>query len=352
MRQPLLSLLVLLASAACGGARPAPAAAPGQSIQSVPSGAGFDAELTHYGYPYEVRYRTFEAQRQSVRMAYMDVAPPHPSGKTVMLLHGKNFSGAYWASTIRALHDRGFRVLVPDQLGFGKSSKPASFQFSFAALASHTAALLDALKIDKLAVVGHSMGGMLATRFAVQYPERVEKLVLVNPIGLEDWSRAVPYTPIDAVYQRELGQTRDKLRAYMREAYFAGQWKVEYEPLLEIGAGWAEGPDKERVAWVSALTYDMIVTQPVVHDFPRVRAPSLLIIGTRDRTALGKAQAAPEAAAQLGRYDLLGKQTAQAIPGAQLIELDGIGHVPQVEAFDPYLRALSSFLETGTASVR
>lgn len=345
MRQPLVFGLVcsVLWCAACA-VRPPPASAPTTPGQGA-GVAGYDADLSAFPYPHQVHYRTFEAQRQSIRMAYMDVAPPSPNGRTVLLLHGKNFSGAYWEQTIRALHDRGYRVIAPDQVGFGKSSKPSSFQFSFPALAHYTRDLLDELGVKEVALVGHSMGGMLAARFALMYPERVERLALVNPIGLEDWSERVPYATVDAAYARELEQTRDKIRAYMRQNYFDGQWKVEYEPLVDMQAGLFEGPDRAQVAWVSALTYDMIVTQPVVREFPRVRVPTLLIIGTRDRTALGRHLVPKEIGDQLGQYEVLGKQAAAAIPGAQLVELPGIGHVPQVEAFDPFLRALSGFLE-------
>lgn len=57
--------------------------------------------------------------------------------------------------------------------------------------------LLDALGVARASVVGHSMGGMLAARFATQYPDRTEKLVLVNPIGLDDYRRLVPYLGVD-----------------------------------------------------------------------------------------------------------------------------------------------------------
>jgi pimeloyl-ACP methyl ester carboxylesterase len=306
--------------------------------------SGYDAELSTYPYPFEVHERRFTSQGQPLKMAYMDVSPAQPNGRTVVLLHGKNFSGAYWDRTIRALTERGYRVVVPDQIGFGKSSKPAHFQFTFHALADHTRALLDELKLEHVAVVAHSMGGMLGTRFALLYPERVEQLVLVNPIGLEDWGRSVPYSSIDSSYQRELVNTRDKIREYMRQSYFAGSWKSEYEPLIDFQAGWTEGPDRERVAWVAALTFDMVFTQPVVHDFARLKTKTLLIIGTRDRTAIGKQLVPPEVAQTLGDYEQLGKTTARAIPGAQLVELPGVGHMPQVEAFDAYLEALSGFL--------
>jgi pimeloyl-ACP methyl ester carboxylesterase len=342
---PVLVCCLLAACAPKPTATSASAAAQAEEQRPAHEGGGYDARLSAYPYPFPVQTRAFESQGQTLEMAYMDVAPEQPNGRTVLLLHGKNFSGGYWERTIRALTARGFRVVVPDQIGFGKSSKPRHYQFTFHALADHTRALLDALNVTQVSVVGHSMGGMLATRFSLLYPQRVERLALVNPIGLEDWSRSVPYAPIEANYQRELTNDRDKIRSYMRDSYFAGQWKPEYEPLIEMLAGWSEGPDRELVAWVSALTTDMVFTQPVVNDFARLSAPTLLIIGTRDRTAIGKALVSKEEAQKLGNYEELGKSAARTIPKAELVELPGIGHMPQVEAFDDYIAALLKFLE-------
>ena len=326
----LLPLALALAVAAAPAAAPAPA---------------HDAELTAYPYPFPVRFFPLQTQGQSLRLAYMDVAPTaKANGRTVLLLHGKNFSGAYWERTVRALTARGFRVVVPDQVGFGKSSKPAPFQYSLHAMALHTRSLLDALGVKRAAVVGHSMGGMVAVRFALLAPERTERLVLVNPIGLEDWQRLVPYPGVDALYQSELKATPESIRAYMQESYFAGQWKPEYDALTQVLAGWTRGPDRDRMARVSALTSDMIFTQPVLYAFPDLKVPTLLVIGQRDRTAIGKAQASPEVRARLGNYPELGRKAAAAIPGAKLVEIPGVGHMPQVEAWDTYERALVGFL--------
>jgi len=304
----------------------------------------FDARLGGYDYPYPVHTLTLDSQRQDLEMAYMDVRPDQPNGDTVLLLHGKNFSGAYWRTTIERLTAEGYRVVAPDQIGFGKSSKPEHFQYSFQALADHTRTLLDQLDVDRATVVGHSMGGMLATRFALMFPERSDALVLVNPIGLEDWRQYVPWQSVDAWYQGELKKKPEDIKAYMTKAYFDGQWKGRYQPLLTIQQGWLRGPDYKRVAWNSALHYDMIFNQPVVHEFPDVEVPTLLIIGTRDRTALGRNRAPEDVRDQLGRYDRLGARTARAIPDAKLVELEGIGHVPQYEAYDDYIDALTDFL--------
>jgi pimeloyl-ACP methyl ester carboxylesterase len=308
---------------------------------------GYNARLEEYKYPFEVRYRSFRAQRHQLEMAYMDVRPKSGADpeETVLLLHGKNFSGAYWERTIRNLVKDGYRVIVPDQIGFGKSSKPVNFQYSFHALANHTADLLDQLYINSVTVVGHSMGGMLATRFALMAPERTNRLVLVNPIGLEDWKRTVPYRTIDEWYRRELGKTPAGVKEYMRESYFDGEWSQAYDPLLDIQAGWIRGPDYERIARVSARTYDMIFTQPVLYEFDDLTMPTLLIIGQRDRTALGTGMVSDTVARTLGRYDKLDEKTARAIPNSTLVELPGIGHVPHYEAFDQFYGALKPYLE-------
>lgn len=302
-----------------------------------------DARLTGYPYPFPVKMHAFQSQGQSLEMAYMDVSPPSPNGRVALLLHGKNMSGAYWEPTIRALTERGFRVVVPDQIGFGKSSKPDGFQFTFQELATDTRGLLDRLKIDRVMVVGHSMGGMLATRFALMYPERVERLALVNPIGLEDWKLTVPYATVDQLYAEELKATPDSLRRYMSENYFDGQWKPEYESLLEIHKGWLSGPDRERIARMAARTSDMCFTQPVCYEFDQLTMPVLLLIGARDRTALGKARAAPAERARLGDYPALARQTQARIRGSQLVLLPGSGHVPQMDDWPAYLAALADF---------
>jgi pimeloyl-ACP methyl ester carboxylesterase len=316
----------------------------GDSIADGDQSAGFDARLTGYEYPYDVKYFEFDAQGQQLEMAYMDVKPDTPNGHTVVLLHGKNFTGAYWKDTIEALVEQGYRVVVPDQIGFGKSSKPEHFQFSLHGLAEYTHRLLESIGVEKASLVMHSMGGMVGTRYALMFPDAVEKLVMVNTIGLEDWRLKAPYLTVDEWYARELKKTPDDVRAYMTESYFDGNWKPAYETLIEVPVGWIKGPDYDRIAWNSALTYEMIYTQPVLYEFDELTAPTLLIIGDRDRTALGKGDVSPQVRATMGLYGELGKKTAAAIPNSKLVIFEGIGHLPQFEAFDRYIKVLSEFL--------
>lgn len=302
-------------------------------------------QLEEFPYPYPVQYLKLDIQKQALQMAYMDVKPQQWNGKTVLLLHGKNFSGAYWDSTANALTEQGYRVIMPDQIGFGKSSKPTTLQYSFQLLARNTKALLDTLKVDKVSVLGHSMGGMLATRFALMYPERVEKLILENPIGLEDYKVKVPYQTVDQVYQNELKQDYAKIKNYQLENYYAGQWKPAYDKWVNMLAGWTKNPDYPVIAWNAALTSDMIMTQPVVYEFSNITVPTLLIIGQRDRTALGKPLVSEEVRQTMGNYPALGKSTARKIKGSHLVELIGVGHLPHIERFELFINPLLQFLQ-------
>jgi pimeloyl-ACP methyl ester carboxylesterase len=346
MRPAFLLTCAVLASCHAPLPRAEPfAAVPSGVAPAASADARFDAELSGSSYPFPVTHFELASQRQKLRMAYMDVRAREPNGKTVLLLHGKNFSASHWQKTIELLTTQGYRVIAPDQIGFGKSSKPEAYQFSFQALAENTHALLAALGVERVRIVGHSMGGMLATRFALMYPAKVERLALVAPVGLEDWKRSgAKSRSVDEWYAAELKATPDSIREYQKKAYYAGEWKPEYEQLIQLAAGSTQHPDYPQVAWASARLYDMIWSQPVVYELPDLEAPTLLLIGLRDRTALGAAWSPPEIAAKLGDYTQLGKRAHAAIPGSRLLELPGVGHLPQVEAFDAYSRALTEFL--------
>lgn len=303
-----------------------------------------DINLSSVEYPFEVHILELNIQNQDLKMAYMDIQPEKFNQKTIVLLHGKNFNGAYWETTIRELVKNGYRVIVPDQIGFGKSSKPPHFQYTFQQLAHNTKTLLDSLGISKTAVLGHSMGGMLATRFALMYPETTQKLILENPIGLEDYQQMVPYQKVDNWYKNELGQTYDKIKQYQLTFYYDNKWKPEYDRWVNLLAGWTLNKEYPLIAWNAALTTDMVFTQPVVHEFQQLKCPTLLIIGTRDRTALGKALAPAELQKTMGLYNELGKTTQKKIPNARLVELENIGHLPHIESFSQFIQPLLEFL--------
>jgi pimeloyl-ACP methyl ester carboxylesterase len=301
----------------------------------------YGVELEGFDYPHEVHRYHFKSQGSDVSMAYMDVKPQAGNGKTAVLLHGRNFCAATWEKTIAVLSKAGFRVIAPDQIGFCKSTKPTGYQFSIQQLATNTNALLASLGIARPKIIGHSFGGMLAIRYALMYPDRVEQIVLVNPIGLEDWQAAgVPFLDLDRGLAIEKATTFDSIKQYQQKVYYAGQWKPEYDRWVEMSAGMYTGPGADRIAQTQARIAEMAFIQPVVHEFERIRVPTLLMIGQLDGTALGANRAPADVAKQLGNYPELGRAAARRIPNATLVEFPDLGHAPQIQAPDQFHEAL------------
>jgi pimeloyl-ACP methyl ester carboxylesterase len=270
----------------------------------------YGSNLEGFAYPHAVELYPLRTQAQSYYMAYMDVGPDEPgigTGRTAVLLHGRRFCGATWATTIAALHHAGFRVVVPDQLGFCKSSKPVNYQYSFEQLAMNTHGLL-----------GHIQAG---------------RIVLVDPLGLEDWrAEGVLYRTIDDRYRIELSADAQRIKQTEQQYYYGGGWRPQYDIWVNMLASLHAGAGRERYDWNQTLVSDMIFTQPVLYDLDRLAMPTLLVVGALDRAAPFRDAAPPAVAARLGRYPELARRAVQRIAHARLIELPGVGHVPQIEA--------------------
>jgi pimeloyl-ACP methyl ester carboxylesterase len=286
-------------------------------------------------YPYPVSYMPLTLYGQDIRLAYMDVAPQGtPNGKTVMLFHGMNFAGFYFGGPIDALRKEGFRVVVPDQIGFGRSSKPI-IPYNFHDMARNSKLLLDHLKIEKAMVVGHSMGGMLAARFATQHPNTTERVVIYNPIGVTDGRFSRPWGSIDEAYKRNLNTTYQNIYAgiYTYFSHDPKAWKPEFEKYVRIRYAWTLSGDWPRYAMVQSLIQQITYLDPVVNDWANIKAPTLLFGGAEDRPR--------------GEFAARMKFIADSVPNGngRLHLIPGVGHVPHFEAPEKTYPPLIAFLK-------
>lgn len=301
------------------------------------------AALDGFPYPHSVQHFPVTLEGQPQQLAYMDVPPSAPAnGRTALLFHGRNFGGYYWENTIRFLAQQGFRVVVPDQIGFGKSSKP-DIGLSFHAAADQTRQLLDHLNVGKVVLIAHSMGSMFGVRFALMYPERVEQLVLEGPIGLEDYRLKVPFATREDLAKEAASQSREALDRFYR-GYFV-HWKPEYQVFADVAWRWAVGPDADLLVRVAAQTYRMAYEQPVVYEISRLRMPVLIVGGSKDRSAIGRNRVSPEVRDTMGRFSELVPAAAAAIPDGRGVLLDDVGHIPHLEAPDRFQALLTEFLD-------
>jgi pimeloyl-ACP methyl ester carboxylesterase len=323
---PLLTAIALVSGASA------------QTAELQPLGIGLEG----IDYPYPVHFFNLIIESQPLRMAYMDVAPTtSPNGKAVLLLHGKSFTGEYWARTIATLSSQGYRVVVPDQIGFGKSAKP-NISYHFDVLARNTKMLLDSLGITRVAVVGHSFGGMLAVYFARNYPETTAVLALENPLGLEDYRAIIPPQPLDALVDNEMAQTPSSYRAFMG-AFFV-TWPPIAEHYVDLFSRVLLSPEYPRWARASALTYEMIFDEPIRQEYGLLKMPVLLIIGQSDRSVFFRRYASPEIVKSLGDWPTLGRQAVKDLADGKLVEIADAGHVSHIEKANEFEAALAAFL--------
>ena len=284
-------------------------------------------------YPFPVQYLPLTLYGQDARMAYMDVPPGGtPNGRTVMLFHGMNFGGFYFSGLIDVLRGQGFRVVVPDQIGFGRSSKPV-IPYNFHDMALNSRNLLQALGIAKVTVIGHSMGGMLTARFAASFPDIVERAVIYNPIGLKDPRYDRPWTSADDAYKRTMAQTNDQrwqgfYATIHRYFQTPGAWKQEYEQYVRILYAPTLSSDWPRLAMVRSIYQQITYLDPVDYDWPKIKMRTLVIGGDKDTPDF------PERA----------RHIAETIPHGELVLLPNLGHVPHLEAPEVFYQALLKFL--------
>lgn len=324
------ALLLILPSIAASAAEPAPR-------------EPYGIDLEGFAYPYPVQLLPLTNDGEQLRMAYMDVAPAQPNGRVVVLLHGRNFPSSYWAPVIKTLSEAGYRVIVPDQIGFGKSSKPTG-ELHFDTLARNTVALLDHLQIAKADIVAHSLGGMLGVRIARAYPDRVAHLLLAAPIGLEDYRLYVPPTPTEKILENEDKLTAEGYRKQLDTNYSLKLPPDQVTPFIDArfnikGSG-------EYPRWLRAFvaSAQMIYREPVVHEIPLITEPTLFIMGADDHNAPGKPNAPEALRPKMGQNAELARALAAKMPDARAEVIANAGHLVFLDAPQKFNELMLAFL--------
>ena len=326
-RSVALSLLAVLALAL-------PGAVSAQSQEPPPQPPAewgpISINLEGFAYPHPIEFMNFRVFGQDVRIAYMDVAPVGPTnGRAVVLHHGGSYYGWYWKSQIEALTEAGYRVVVKDRLGWGKSSKPI-LPYSMSLHASNTARLLEHLGIDEAAIVGHSIGGQMATRFAFLYPEKATHLVTLNQIGLTDRRAGRGFRPFDGeidadpdLQQAYEADVRTDTRRYV-------EWKPEFLDHLRIRHGQRLSGDWPRLAYVRRLGSNLRSMDTVVDDWPHIRTKALILGGEID---------GPD-------FPANARRAAEILPNGEVFLIPNVGHNPHEEVPDVVNAELIRFLGT------
>jgi 4,5:9,10-diseco-3-hydroxy-5,9,17-trioxoandrosta-1(10),2-diene-4-oate hydrolase len=213
-----------------------------------------------------------------VRIHYHDVGDARRG--TVLFVHGSGPGASGWSNfrgNYPHFNERGYRTLVPDLLGYGYSTKPEEGTFSMGDLAAQLAAMLDSLDVEKVSLVGNSMGGVISIRFALDYPERVEKLILMAPGGLEEREVYMQMEGIQTMLKNfpgsKGGLTREGMQATFKLQLFDESLITDQiiEERLQIAATQPKG------------LLGRLVTQNLENELADLRMPTLCFWGMNDK---------------------------------------------------------------------
>ena len=285
------------------------------------------ANFEEIPYPYPVHFLELNRFGEAMRMAYMDIpARGQPNGQTVFWQHGMNFYAEAYTPTLNVLSDAGFRVIAVARIGYGKSSKPI-IPYNFNFVAANMKALLDELGIEQVAIVGHSMGGMVVSRFAMLYPELTTHMVLVNQIGLTDQRQGQPWVDPFAS-DPGVSSYRSILAGHRR--YFPDEWPPAHLEFVRRQWGQTLSGEWPRLAMVRRLQGQMLYDDPVVYDWQHIATKALILSGEED----GLIEDFPRHA----------RHVASELQNSALLLYPGVGHAPQIEIPDRFHEDLIRFL--------
>lgn len=254
-------------------------------------------------------------------------------GSPLLLIHGLGASCEYWRYNIRAL-SQGYRVYAFDLPGFGRSDKRID-DYSLHFVGEFVASFLDTQGVDRASLVGNSLGGAVSLQFAVRYPHRLEKLVLVSSGGL---GREVHLyfrflkIPLWGECLAWSWGTRPGTRLTLRSIVYEPQ--VITDEFVDQMAELARLPGtKEMLLSVARTGIDlrgqnMVLLEPLLRRVPEIEAPTLITWGAQDPIL-------PLAHAHVAH---------QMMKNSQLRILDHCGHVPQIERPEEFNQLVLDFL--------
>lgn len=314
MRTPsfLLAVLVMLSAAGCSGFRYADA-------PPLP--------FSEIDYSFATHFALEQPQ-----VAYIDEG----SGEqTIVLVHGLASNAGFWRYVIQPLADAGYRVIAVDLPGYGKSDKGA-YPYTMGFQAETLARLIQALDLEPVIFVGHSMGGQIGITLALERPDLIDRLVLAAPAGFEKFQPGEGQWLANAL-------TAEGIRKASEEAVRANlalnfhRWSSDYEWMVEERVRMARTDEMRDFSYAVIRSVHGMVDGPTTDRLGEISVPTLIVYGKYDRLI-------PNMYLHPGFPSDVFKAGAEAIPNATLVELPNTGHMIQIENPDGFVDAVLGYL--------
>jgi pimeloyl-ACP methyl ester carboxylesterase len=279
-------------------------------------------------YPFEVNYAQLN---DDIKLAYVDEGS---GSQTIIFIHGLGSYLKAWTKNINGLKNE-YRCIAIDLPGYGKSSKkPHSGQMSF--YADVVSQFIDYLNLKNVVLAGHSMGGQISMMTAINYPDKISKLILADPAGFESftegqkqWFRDVMTT--DGVMKTTVEQIQTNL-AYN---FYNVPDDAEFMITDRIAMRFAD--DFENYCYAVVQSVDGMVDEPVIDILDQIKQPVLIIFGENDNLI-------PNRFLNPGKTIDIAKFGDEKIPDSKLVVIPKAGHFVQFEKPEEFNKAVQSFL--------
>jgi len=250
-------------------------------------------------------------------------------GPAVALIHGLGLNRHMWQWQLPALTP-GYRVLVYDLYGHGDSPKPPS-QANLTLFSDQLRRLLDEGDVERCAVAGFSLGGMIARRFALDHADRLSALAILNSAHERTEAQR------DAILKR-VAQTREQGPAATVEAalgrWFSDDFRAGNPDVMDLVRRWVMANDKGVYPDIYQVLADGV--DEIVEPIKTIRCPTLVMTGKED----------------FGNSPEMTEAIARNIAGARAVVLPGLRHMALAEAPEVFNQALVSFLDQALAATR
>ncbi len=279
-------------------------------------------------YPYEVKYADLPGD---IRLAYVDEGK---GDQTIIFIHGLGSYLKSWQKNIEGLKEH-YRCIAVDLPGYGKSSKaPHSGMMSF--YAGVIRDLVDELNLKNVVIAGHSMGGQIAMMFAVNYPDKVQKLILAAPAGFEEfnkgqkqWFRDV--MTVEGVYKTTVEQIQTNL------AYNFYNVPADAEFMITDRIAMRSAEDFEAYCYAVVRSVNGMVDEPVIDILKEIQQPALILFGEFDNLI-------PNRFLNPGKTFDVAQKGANLLPISNLVMIPDCGHFLQFEKYKVFNEEVILFL--------
>ena len=265
-------------------------------------------------------------------MSYIDEGK---GDKTIILVHGLASNAGFWRCSIPLL-SKNYRVIAVDLPGYGKSQKDA-YPYTMTFYSEQIKKLADELKLDKFILVGHSMGGQIAITFSLKYPERLEKLVLASPAGIEefeqgegDWLRSV--MTVTGVKKTP----EDGIRRNLALNFYT--WNDKWEWMVEERVRMIKAKDFDDFAYTVVRCVNGMLDEPTFDKLKNISVPTLIVHGKNDGLI-------PNPYLNPGFTADVFEWGAKQIPNCKRYEIDECGHMLQIEKPEEFSKAVLDFIK-------